>query len=80
MAVIISIAHPCYDTPHSRNLRHEEHRTYAIEVADYFEVSEGEADEWLFAGSSGIAKVQHSPIQANLKFWAESFDCYRLPA
>src|SRR3712207_6232179 len=31
-----SITHPCFDTPHRRNLRSPDGRTYAIEVGDYF--------------------------------------------
>src|SRR5438309_4853174 len=43
-----SIAHPCFDTPHRRNMRDANHRTYAIEVGDYFQNREGAIDEWLF--------------------------------
>ncbi|MFP5265301.1 MAG: class I SAM-dependent methyltransferase [Blastocatellia bacterium] len=43
-----SITHPCYDTPHRRNLRDENGRTYAIEVGDYFRNLEGEITEWIF--------------------------------
>jgi SAM-dependent methyltransferase len=43
-----SIAHPCFDTPHRRNLRDESGYTYAIEVGDYFEGREGEVKEWFF--------------------------------
>jgi 2-polyprenyl-3-methyl-5-hydroxy-6-metoxy-1,4-benzoquinol methylase len=43
-----SITHPCFDTPHRRNLRDESGYTYAIEVGDYFVGREGEVKEWLF--------------------------------
>jgi ubiquinone/menaquinone biosynthesis C-methylase UbiE len=43
-----SITHPCFDTPHRRNLRDPHGRTYAIEVGDYFERIDGRIDEWLF--------------------------------
>jgi ubiquinone/menaquinone biosynthesis C-methylase UbiE len=43
-----SICHPCFDTPHRRNLRDHHGRTYAIEVGKYFNCREGEIDEWLF--------------------------------
>lgn len=43
-----SITHPCFDTPHRRNLRDERGLTYAIEVGDYFRKQEGEVKEWLF--------------------------------
>ena len=43
-----SITHPCFDTPHRRNLRDENGLTYAIEVGDYFRNLDGEISEWLF--------------------------------
>ena len=43
-----SISHPCFDTPHRRNLRDADGRTYAIEVGDYFRNLAGEVDQWLF--------------------------------
>jgi len=44
-----SICHPCFDTPHRRNLRDENGTTYAIEVGDYFERTDGQIMRWLFA-------------------------------
>ena len=32
-----SITHPCFDTPHRKNLHDETGYTYAIEVGDYFD-------------------------------------------
>jgi SAM-dependent methyltransferase len=52
-----SIAHPCFDTPHRRNLRDENHRTYAIEVGDYFHDRDGEIDEWLFKAAPARVKL-----------------------
>jgi len=46
-----SIAHPCFDTPHRRNLRNEKGLTYAIEVGDYFRNLNGEVSEWLFGAA-----------------------------
>ena len=43
-----SITHPCFDTPHRKNLRDEAGYTYAIESGDYFRGREGEVEEWLF--------------------------------
>lgn len=40
-----SIAHPCFDTPHRRNLRDAAGITYAIEVGDYFRELGREATE-----------------------------------
>jgi ubiquinone/menaquinone biosynthesis C-methylase UbiE len=43
-----SITHPCFDTPHRRNLRDANGRTYAMEVGQYFRALNGEITEWLF--------------------------------
>ncbi len=51
-----SICHPCFDTPHRRNLRDANGRTYALEVGDYFRNLEGEVDEWLFKAAPPHAK------------------------
>jgi ubiquinone/menaquinone biosynthesis C-methylase UbiE len=52
-----SITHPCFDTPHRRNLRDEEGTTYAIEVGDYFERIDGRIMRWLFATAPDPVKV-----------------------
>ena len=52
-----SITHPCFDTPHRRNLRNEQGRTYAIEVGDYFQDLNGRIDEWLFSAAPAEAKA-----------------------
>ena len=52
-----SITHPCFDTPHRRNLRDATGTTYAIEVGDYFRNLEGEVTEWLFGAAP--AQVKH---------------------
>jgi SAM-dependent methyltransferase len=46
-----SISHPCYDTPHRRNLRDENGLTYAIEIGDYFRNLQGDISEWLFGAA-----------------------------
>jgi SAM-dependent methyltransferase len=46
-----SISHPCFDTPHRRNLRDENGLTYAYEVGDYFRNMHGEIAEWLFSAA-----------------------------
>ncbi len=43
-----SIEHPCFATPHRRNLRNEEGLTYAIEVGEYFRNLQGDVIEWTF--------------------------------
>jgi len=46
-----SITHPCFDTPHRRNLRHADGTTYAIEVGDYFRELNGDVAEWIFTAT-----------------------------
>lgn len=46
-----SISHPCFDTPHRRNLRDEEGLTYAIEVGEYFRNRQGDVMEWLYGAA-----------------------------
>jgi len=46
-----SITHPCFDTPHRRNLRNEQGVTYAIEIGDYFRNLNGDVVEWLFGAA-----------------------------
>lgn len=46
-----SITHPCFDTPHRRNLRNEQGLTYAIEVGDYFRNLNGDVTEWHFGAA-----------------------------
>ncbi len=47
-----SITHPCFDTPHRRNLRDASGRTYAIEVGEYFRNLDGQIEEWIFSAAS----------------------------
>jgi ubiquinone/menaquinone biosynthesis C-methylase UbiE len=69
-----SISHPCFDTPHRRNLRDANHRTYAIEVGDYFRSREGEIDEWLFKAAPpevkhGLRKFRIPRFSRTLSQW-----------
>jgi ubiquinone/menaquinone biosynthesis C-methylase UbiE len=52
-----SITHPCYDTPHRRQLRNEKGLVYAIEVGDYFHELDGEISEWLFSAAPAEVKI-----------------------
>ncbi|MDQ0291809.1 class I SAM-dependent methyltransferase [Oligosphaera ethanolica] len=54
-----SICHPCFDTPHRRNLRNEQGLTYAIEVGDYFRSLDGELSEWLFGSAPSELKQKY---------------------
>jgi SAM-dependent methyltransferase len=53
-----SITHPCTGTPHRRNLRDADRRTYAIEVGDYYSERQGEIDEWLFGDAPPEARAR----------------------
>jgi len=69
-----SIAHPCFDTPHRRNLRDADHRTYAIEVGKYFQNREGEITEWLFKAApahvkQGLRKFTIPRFTRTLSHW-----------
>ena len=46
-----SISHPCFATPHHKNLRNEDGRTYAHEVGGYFRGMDGEVQEWTFSAA-----------------------------
>jgi SAM-dependent methyltransferase len=69
-----SICHPCFDTPHRRNLRDREGRTFAIEVGDYFHCRQGEIDEWLFSAAPehekrGLRKFRIPRFTRTLSDW-----------
>ncbi len=51
-----SIAHPCFNTPHRKNLRNYLGKTYAIEVGDYFKNPEGRIEEWIFQSAPHAMK------------------------
>lgn len=51
-----SISHPCFSTPHRKNLRDENGNTYAIEVGSYFDGKPGIIDEWIFNSAPDILK------------------------
>jgi ubiquinone/menaquinone biosynthesis C-methylase UbiE len=69
-----SITHPCFDTPHRRNLQDEKGLTYAIEVGDYFRNLHGETIEWLFSAappqvSAGLPKFRVPRFTRTLSQW-----------
>ncbi|RJP35694.1 MAG: class I SAM-dependent methyltransferase [Phycisphaerales bacterium] len=69
-----SICHPCFDTPHRRNLRGADRRTYAIEVGDYFRGLDGRVDEWLFKAApphvkAGLPKFKTPRFTRTLSQW-----------
>jgi SAM-dependent methyltransferase len=61
-----SISHPCFDTPHRKNLRDETGLTYAIEVGDYFRKTDGEVKEWIFSAAPPEARQGLRPFRLPL--------------
>ena len=69
-----SITHPCFTTPHRRNLRDATGRTYALEVGDYFRNLNGEITEWLFGAAPaevkrGLRKFKSPLFSRTLSQW-----------
>jgi len=58
-----SITHPCFDTPHRRNVYDEQGRKVAIEIAEYFRGLDGEVEEWLFGAAPAEKKVGLKPFR-----------------
>ena len=54
-----SLSHPCFETPHRRNLRDGAGRTYAREVGGYFEPRDGEIDEWTFGSATAEQRARY---------------------
>jgi len=61
-----SILHPCFNTPHHRNLRNAQGLTYAIEVGDYFHNRDGDIEQWLFSTVPREIKQQTPPFKIHL--------------
>jgi ubiquinone/menaquinone biosynthesis C-methylase UbiE len=69
-----SIEHPCFATPHRRNLRNAAGQTYAIEVGDYFRNLRGEIAEWIFGAApkemrGGLRKFQTPRFTRTVSEW-----------
>ena len=55
-----SITHPCFTTPHRKNLRNIlTHKTYAIEIGEYYKNPQGKIDEWIFKSAPGDIKNKY---------------------
>lgn len=71
-----SLPHPCFDTPHRRNLRNATGQTYAIEVGGYFEGLSGKIEEWIFRAApaetkAGLRKFRIPRFTRTLSSWIE---------
>jgi SAM-dependent methyltransferase len=72
-----SICHPCFDTPHRRNLRDAHGHSYAVEVGDYFRSLDGELTEWFFSAAplsakAGLPKFKIPRFTRTLSQWLNS--------
>lgn len=61
-----SITHPCFATPHRKNLRNLFRKTYAIEVGDYFKKLNGKIEEWIFGAAPAEAKQKFARFRIPL--------------
>lgn len=61
-----SITHPCYNTPHRKNLRYGNGQTYAIEVGEYFRRLEGRVEEWSFSDAPMHMKSKYPDFKVPL--------------
>lgn len=58
-----SISHPCYTTPHRKNLRRRQGNTYAMEIGDYFKKFNEKIDEWIFGEAPAALKNKFSKFK-----------------
>ncbi|WP_376988489.1 class I SAM-dependent methyltransferase [Bosea sp. R86505] len=58
-----SILHPCFATPHRKVVRDENRTVLAIEVRDYFRVTDGEIETWRFGAAPEHEKVRVEPFK-----------------
>jgi SAM-dependent methyltransferase len=71
-----SILHPCFVPPHRRVLREADGTTRAIEVAGYFDASDGRVDTWWFETLPQEERQQVAPFRTprfhrTLSGWVE---------
>lgn len=58
-----SILHPCFVPPHRRNLRDAEGQPRAVEVARYFDGTDGEVETWWFGSVSHEEREKVAPFR-----------------
>jgi len=57
-----SILHPCFVPPTRRNIRNEAGEAIAVQVADYFDETEGRIERWLFSAIPAEERAQLTPF------------------
>jgi ubiquinone/menaquinone biosynthesis C-methylase UbiE len=58
-----SILHPCFVPPHRKVLREDDGSVRAIEVANYFDRTDGRIETWCFSHASLEEQKQFAPFQ-----------------
>lgn len=58
-----SISHPCFTTPHRRNLRTVQGLPYAVEVGGYFDYQHGRPEEWIFGAAPAQEQARYEPFR-----------------
>jgi SAM-dependent methyltransferase len=69
-----SISHPCFDTPHRRQVKDAAGIAYAMEIGGYFEPCEGRLTEWIFSAApreltAPLRKFQAPVFHRTLAEW-----------
>ncbi|TCL76041.1 class I SAM-dependent methyltransferase [Rhizobium sp. BK251] len=57
-----SILHPCFVPPTRRNVRDANGEAVAVQVADYFDETEGRIERWLFSGIPAEERASLTPF------------------
>lgn len=73
-----SITHPCFDTPHRRNVYDDSGNKIAIEVGRYFDRVDGVVEEWIFSNApaeakEGLRKFRTPRFPRTLSSWMNLF-------
>lgn len=58
-----SISHPCFTTPHRRNLLTAQGQPYAVEVGGYFQYQHGQPEEWMFGAAPAREQARYEPFR-----------------
>jgi len=58
-----SILHPCFAPPYRKTHRHADGTTRAVELARYFETTDGEVDRWWFSSTSSEERASTPQFQ-----------------
>lgn len=58
-----SILHPCFVPPHRKTIRDEKGDCRAVEVADYFDETDGRVETWLFSSIPADERENVAPFR-----------------